>query len=168
MTGTVRKNVASLPPAAKRLKMEQGEIRYYRKGHVTLCAWKDRSTKPVLALSTAVGSGMKEVVTRRGNVVRKPKIIDQYNKGMGGVDLGDLKAYTYAREGRQVSYLSQLVVTVISFLFIDYKNLQPSMVKIFLCKSLRPYFQGCVVLHLIHASFLASNDFIAVLFILCP
>ena len=113
MTGTVRKNVATLAPSAKPLKMEQGEIKHYRKGHVTLCAWKDRSAKPVLALSTAAGSGMMEVVTRRGNVVRKPKIIDMYNKGMGGVDLGNLKAYTYAREGRQVSYLSQVVIIAI-------------------------------------------------------
>ena len=79
-----------LPPSAKRLKMEQGEIQYCHKGRVTLCAWKDRSMKPMLALFIAMGSGMMEVVTHRGNVVRKLNIIDAYNKGMGGVDRGDL------------------------------------------------------------------------------
>ena len=45
---------------------------------------------------------MVRTVSRRGRVATKPRVAALYNEGMGGVDLGDQKTYTYSDDRRQV------------------------------------------------------------------
>ena len=102
LTGTVRRNTRGIPAAAKRVRLQQGQAKFFMKGHTMFCVWKDRRPRPVLFLSTAVGRGMERRASTRGRQSTKPKVAYFYNKGMGGVDLGDQKAYSYADERRQV------------------------------------------------------------------
>ena len=73
------------------------------------CAWRDRRPRPVLFLSTSSGGGMVRTVSRRGRLATKPRVAALYNEGMGGVDLGDQKTYTYSDDRRQVKLWKKMM-----------------------------------------------------------
>ena len=56
----------------------------------------------MLFLSTAAGGGMERRASTRDSQATKAKVALVYNRSIGGVDLGDQKAYCYADERRQV------------------------------------------------------------------
>ena len=102
LTGAVRRNIRGIPPAAKKVNLQPGNAKFYLRGRTMFCAWRDRRPRPVLFLSTAAGGGMERRASTRGRQATKPKVAFFYNRGMGGVDLGDQKAYCYSDERRQV------------------------------------------------------------------
>ena len=80
---------------------ERGSIRFVRDGNIVHLQWKDK--RPVTVISTMHSAVDFVNVTRKvkeNNAVRdlelkKPKLIDDYNFAMGGVDLFDQHVSTY-------------------------------------------------------------------------
>lgn len=90
LVGTIRKNRRGLPKKVISTKLKRGH--YYAEESqdgITVLKWKDK--RDVLVLSTKHSVGFVEI-TKRGNVVRKPTIVLDYNKAKGGVDLADQMA----------------------------------------------------------------------------
>ena len=91
-TGTIRQN-RHMPNMIQNAALAEGEYKYVRQGDVLLCCYRERlRRKPVRILST------------HGKAVQdnkeKPKILDFYNKHMGGVDLADMMV-TYYNDNRK-------------------------------------------------------------------
>lgn len=98
-TGTLRKNRLNRIPIKTKAEMAKkkvprGEIDVIYKGDIVLAVWKDNS--PVYVASNKHSASTENNTCRRYNRVQKkyitvpqPGLINQYNHGMGGVDLLD-------------------------------------------------------------------------------
>ena len=91
--GTVRANRKGLPAALlpKTTKLKRGEFRRAQKDNLTYAIWMD--TKPVLTLSNFHNPAEEGTVLRRRDQVRTqvpvPKVLEDYQQHMRGVDLMD-------------------------------------------------------------------------------
>ena len=109
--GTVRSNRKGLSKAFKTVKLKKGEV-HSEKAAVddsVLCLkWMDK--RAVTLLSTLHDDTMVDVQRRsrgaRGGVesIQKPRMIDEYNKHMGGVDLSDQLVLYYGYSHRQIKW----------------------------------------------------------------
>ena len=113
--GIVRSNRSGLPKEICGLKeqkvkqLKRGENLFRQKGSVTCVTWRDR--KPVSVLATIPTSKTDQGVVQRSVKVNgtwekkdfaRPGVINLYNTYMGGVDLSDQRAVSYARLMRGV------------------------------------------------------------------
>ncbi len=101
-TGTLRTNRKFFPsdllPAAQRGLTSRGDLQFRQDGNLVATVWQD--TKPMAVLSTQHDPSCTTTVRRKkgdGSVidVTCPQAIDDYNKHMGGVDLGDQYRHYY-------------------------------------------------------------------------
>ena len=111
-TGTVRVNRKGLPKQVLKQSLQNQEVAERRKGPLLCVAYKDGNRRPVL-LSTVARAGYDNVVNRRGQNIRKPSIVQVYNKAMGGVDLSDAKLYTYLAERRTLKWTKKVFISLI-------------------------------------------------------
>lgn len=109
-TGTVRRNRAVLPDLVKKntntkskhksLKLKKGEFKWRTKEDVAFIVWQD--TKEVLFLTNAFHPKVGKTTVQRAQkggtkeVVKCPKVVKEYTKRMGGVDLFDQVKGTYS------------------------------------------------------------------------
>ncbi|CAG5000597.1 unnamed protein product [Parnassius apollo] len=94
LVGTLRKNRKRLPKEVTETKLKPGEYisRENQRG-ITVMKWRDK--REVLLLSTKHSNILKESVSKRGLVTKKPKIILSYNQAKSAVDLSDqMSAYS--------------------------------------------------------------------------
>ena len=92
-TGTVRHNRRGMPVPAELKTVNVGDSAYGRKGQIVALKWKDK--REVFMLSSATDPReFRTVNTRNFTGKRKPAVVDDYSKKMGGVDKSDqLMAY---------------------------------------------------------------------------
>ena len=91
--GTVRIDRRGLPLDFQKLKLHKGDITTFKDGALTGLKWMDK--RQVTMLSTIHDDEMIDkrrrtrLATDGVEVIKKPKIIEEYNKYMGGVDKAD-------------------------------------------------------------------------------
>ena len=111
-TGTVRQNSKG-PPKLIKNKLEPNESAFFRQDFLLATSYREKKTqkKPVLLLSSKSVADVTEVeIRQRGGgdgdrvVRRKPNVVLDYNKSMGGVDQSDMMLYAYLDERRTVKY----------------------------------------------------------------
>ena len=88
LTGTIQRNRRLLPPEIKGLKLEKGETKSFVHGQNFLF-WRDK--RDIFMASNAHGSEMLTLPSKvPGQLDRKkPKVVNDYNQAMGGVDKAD-------------------------------------------------------------------------------
>ncbi|CAG4960623.1 unnamed protein product [Colias eurytheme] len=90
LVGTLRKNRKHLPKTVISTKLKKGAyIAKESTDGITVMKWRDK--REVLVLSTKHSTRF-HTVTKRGKIVSKPKIICDYNRAKGAVDLSDQMA----------------------------------------------------------------------------
>lgn len=90
LVGTIRKNRKHIPKEVTTAKLKRGEhIARESDDGITVMKWKDK--RDVLVLSTK-HSDRFLTITKRGKAVLKPKIVIDYNRAKGAVDLSDQMA----------------------------------------------------------------------------
>ncbi|KAG8331337.1 zinc finger protein [Homalodisca vitripennis] len=116
LTGTIRRNRKNLPNDVKR-KFAVGEKKYYRSDYILTLAYREKSSqsRPVILVSS--DSQAIDVQTRRTKfgferIKNKPKVIDEYNRYMGGIDTNDMMLYAYLDERRTVKFWKKVVFNV--------------------------------------------------------
>ena len=101
--GTLRRDQKHLPKALTdknlKLKVCERKVRYESETGIMCTRWKDK--KDVFTMSTCVEDGILQV-RRAGQPKDIPKVIDTYNKNMGGVDCGDQMLTSYEIERKRV------------------------------------------------------------------
>lgn len=97
ITGTILTNRKELPKEIKKPDFSKQSTVAYRRDNTLLLGWKDK--RIVTCLTTRGDTGMSTVkrITRGGVeiIVKKPNIVLNYIKYMGGVDWTDQYALTY-------------------------------------------------------------------------
>lgn len=93
LVGTIRENRRQLPKHVVTAKLKKGQFAAAESTNgITMMKWKDK--RDVYVLSTKHSVRFYHV-NKRGNVVSKPKIVVDYNRDKGAVDLADqLAAYS--------------------------------------------------------------------------
>lgn len=137
ITGTIRMNRKLLPKEIKQ-KFDVGQTKFFKNGPLLLCGHRDKKSQKnqVLLLSTKAQNTTTEVERRvrhqtEPEIIKKPDVILQYNKFMGGVDVSDMMIYAYLDERRTIKYWKKVVFNVmsrmVSNLYILYKeNIKPT------------------------------------------
>ncbi|UYV67611.1 hypothetical protein LAZ67_5001367 [Cordylochernes scorpioides] len=87
LTGTMRLNRRSLPSSIRSKKLQPSEKLYRFRDPVLLLRWREKRSqkKPVILLSTKMHASSDEVTTASGRSVTMPAMVQEYNKGMGGI-----------------------------------------------------------------------------------
>lgn len=87
LVGTIRKNRKGLPQNVVQAKLQKGEfIAMENEDGITVLKWKDK--RDVYMLSTKHSDTLSKVV-KKGREITKPKMILDYNKSKGSVDMSD-------------------------------------------------------------------------------
>lgn len=94
LVGTVQKNRKNLPKDVINAKFRTGEYKAHEnENRITVMKWKDK--RDVLLLSTKHSSKFVKTTNNRGQEKYKPKIVVDYNKSKGAIDLSDqMTAYS--------------------------------------------------------------------------
>ena len=107
--GTVRSNRRGLSEVFKTKKLQRGDVYSEKVGQVLCLKWKDK--RDVLLLSTIHDDVAMVDILRRSRTVaggieriQKPKVIDDYNQHMGGVDQSDQLVMYYGYAHRQTKW----------------------------------------------------------------
>ena len=94
--GTARRNHKGLPPAIRDATLRRGEVISSVDDSILTLKWKDK--RDVIMLSTYYDSSMI-TKSRRSHAAEwgvedseKPKVVEDYNHNMGGVDMSKLAA----------------------------------------------------------------------------
>ncbi|XP_066958491.1 piggyBac transposable element-derived protein 4-like [Macrobrachium rosenbergii] len=111
--GTVRVSRKEMPSGLKQEKLQKGGMVAYKRRKVTAIKWKDK--KDVVLLSTVHNTEMVET-EKRGKLVKKPKLVMDYNNTMGGVDKVDqrLQDYPLTRKRRK-RYYKKIFFHIVDF-----------------------------------------------------
>ena len=107
--GTVRPNRKGLPKEELKRRLDRGQHVAWRKNELMVLKWKDK--KDVHMLSTCHNSETAEtgrVERATGTAVRKPKVIIDYNKYMGGVDRSDQLMQYHSFERKTSKYYKKV------------------------------------------------------------
>ena len=94
--GTARRNRKGLPPAVRDAPLRRGEVVSSLDDSILTLKWKDK--RDVIMLSTYHDSSMitksrRSRAAERGvEDIQKPKVVEDYNQNMGGVDTSKLAA----------------------------------------------------------------------------
>ena len=125
LTGTIRRNRKGLPALVK-TQLQPGESAYSRQGNLLACSFREKKNQknPVIMISTKSKATSRVIQTRRRGAegpieVRKPDVILQYNKYMGGVDCSDMMLYCYLDERRTLKYWKKVAFTLISRMVVN-------------------------------------------------
>ena len=87
-TGTRKANRKGLPKKLKDVKVDRGNLMVMHKENLMAAKYHDR--KIVYLLSTVETATMRDTGReRRGERLRKPNVVMEYDKYMGGVDRAD-------------------------------------------------------------------------------
>ncbi|KAJ8971209.1 hypothetical protein NQ314_000811 [Rhamnusium bicolor] len=112
LVGIMRSNRKGIPQdvAKAKLKVDETIAMENHKG-VTVLNWRDK--RNVLMLSTKYSNEVVETTRKTGQLVNKPKMVMDYNKGNSAVDLSDQMA-AYSRPLRKtVKWYRKLAIELI-------------------------------------------------------
>lgn len=88
--GTVRINRKEMPQELKLLQLEKGEAVVFSTADMAAIKWKDKKDVVLLITMHNLEFAETEKTNRyTGQKIVKPSVVIDYNKNMGGVDVGD-------------------------------------------------------------------------------
>ena len=124
--GTVRSNRRGLSEVFKSKKLQKGEV-YSEKvsdSSVLCLKWKDK--RDVLLLSTIHDDDSMVEIQRRSRsvaggieTIHKPKVIDDYNQHMGGVDQSDQLVLYYGYAHRQAKWWKRVFFHLVDLSLVN-------------------------------------------------
>ncbi len=122
MTGTMRRNLLKyLPTEVNKVKPSVGESIYFEDNNKQFLAmaYKQKKTqsKHLIMLSTFWGAS--NVPHRKKQDATNPKVVDNYNQNMGGVDSSDQVLYTYLLERKSRSWSRKVMFNIFGRLVMN-------------------------------------------------
>ncbi|XP_068085866.1 piggyBac transposable element-derived protein 4-like, partial [Anabrus simplex] len=117
ITGTIRRNRKGLPDAVKKpFKLVCNK--YFRQGPILLVGSKQKKSQKnqVVVISTRGAAIESEVPATARNInqpKRKPNVILDYNRYMGGIDTNDMMVYFYLDERRTLKFWKNVAFNII-------------------------------------------------------
>jgi hypothetical protein len=97
--GTVKPSRNGLPDEMSRVKLRTGDVNLWKKGRLIAMKWKDK--KDVYMLASINFRGNEQNASDTIKKQKKPSLVVEYNKTMGGVDRADQGMSYYSAMRRQ-------------------------------------------------------------------
>ena len=125
MIGTMRQNRIGIPLDIKTTTLKKGQWIARYKNKMMIFKWRDK--RDVLLISTIHGTNMIQK-EKRGTIITKPEVVQDYATKMGGVDLSDgmIASYTLARK-RIKKYYKKIFLHLVDVMcmnaFLLYKKM---------------------------------------------
>lgn len=109
--GTVRTNRMNMPRDLKpQISMKKGESIWKRSKELLCMLWKDKRDVTMLStMHTDAFDNTGKTDRDTGEEIRKPQVVLDYNRYMGGVDLSDFLTGTYADMRKSLKWYKKLV-----------------------------------------------------------
>ena len=132
VVGTIRKSRIGIPSDVIKTPIRKGEYVAEFKNKIMIMKWKDK--REVYFVSTVHNDNMMKIEKRK-IITKKPEVVINYNKKMGGVDLSDgiIIAYSSARK-RLKKYYKKIFLHLLDIIclnaFILYKKNNGSLSRI--------------------------------------
>ncbi|KAG5891260.1 hypothetical protein JTB14_019667 [Gonioctena quinquepunctata] len=131
LIGTLRKNRKGLPEDVISTNLKKGEITGRESSGIVVLKWKDQ--RDVLALSTCHTLQVEK--NRKNEEIRIPKLILDYNRGKGGIDLYDQlsSSSTPVRESLRWYHkiaMELLLKTAMVNAFVLFKKIRSSTINV--------------------------------------
>lgn len=122
-TGTIRKNKKGLPDAVK-TQLNVGQKVYCKQNEILALSYRQKKSqkKPVILVSSHSDATEVECTKRRhGRVTteKKPAMVSDYTKHMGGIDTFDMMLYAYLDERRTFKYWKKAVFNMFSRIVLN-------------------------------------------------
>lgn len=118
VTGTLRANRKGNPAEVVNKKLKKGQlVAQFNTDGICVIKWKDR--REILAISSEFNGQMEEVTTQRGKVLMKPKLINEYNKFMAGIDHCDQMLSYYPCEHKTLIWYKKLAVHIFQAMLLN-------------------------------------------------
>ncbi|KAH9645922.1 hypothetical protein HF086_011384 [Spodoptera exigua] len=111
LVGTLRKNRRGLPKAVVDSKLKPGEV-IARENERGICVLKWKDKRDVLMLSTKHSKGFSKI-TKKGKVIRKPRMVLAYNKTKSAVDMSDQMAAYSSPRRKTVKWYKKIGIELI-------------------------------------------------------
>ena len=114
LTGTLRRHRKGIPKKLYTVKPGVKQQYCMESADEMALAWREKKShrKPVLLYTTKEHNDMIPVVSARGRPTEKPKVVDYYNKYMGGVDMSDMMLYTYVDERKSLKMWKKVFINI--------------------------------------------------------
>ena len=120
LTGTMRRNqVKYLPNEVITAKPKVGESVYFRQGNFLSMSYRQKQSqgKPLIMLSSFYGAYNVPHRKKEDKVI--PRMVDGYNRNMGGVDSSDQVLYSYMSEQKSKSWSKKVVFNLLTRLLMN-------------------------------------------------
>ncbi|KAJ8940578.1 hypothetical protein NQ314_010656 [Rhamnusium bicolor] len=122
VTGTLRANKKGNPADILKYQLKKGEsINQHNNQGICVMKWKDR--REMLAISSEFNGELEEVTTQRGQVQRKPQLINKYNNSMSGVDHADQMLAYYSCEHKTFVWFKKLAIHMFQIMLLNFYHL---------------------------------------------
>ncbi|KAH9642821.1 hypothetical protein HF086_012315 [Spodoptera exigua] len=105
--GTLRSNRKGNPTSLVKKKLKKDEYIWLRKGKFYVSNWRDK--RQVLMLTTLDQPEMIKVTNKRGQEVKRPKEIAQYNRFMSGIDCADQMISYYSCPRKTIRWYKKII-----------------------------------------------------------
>ena len=118
--GTLRFDRKEDPKEVISKKRNKGEFDWRRNGTIVVSKWRDK--RDVLTISNMHSGKIMRVANRHGQVMFKPNIVSDYNKGMAGVYRSDQMLSYYPALRKTIRWYKKLALILIEmYLFNVHK-----------------------------------------------
>ena len=116
--GTIRSDRGKFPQAFLKAVLEKGQSVFVRKNNLLAVHWKDK--RDVYVVSSIHGNEIEEV-QRRGEkeLTNKPRMINQYNCFMNGVDKCDQMLASYSIQRKTTKWWKKLFFQMVELSIIN-------------------------------------------------
>lgn len=123
LTGTLRLNRKGVPKQLKG-KYRVGQKVYVRKGPILQMAWREKKSNKsqfIILSTNSEATSVRYTIRRNRNIIikTKPKIVHQYNRGMGGIDGTDQMLYTYLDERKNLKPWKKVIFNVLGRMVLN-------------------------------------------------
>jgi len=105
-----------MPSAVKKAKLKKGDVKFRRSGKLLALTWHDKRQVSMLSTlhdATVTDAAKTDRVT--GETIRKPSVIMEYNKYMGGVAKLDQMLEPYLSTRKTIKWYKKFFQHLLDF-----------------------------------------------------
>ena len=108
--GTARANRISIPKSLKQEVLAKGQHTYRRDDNLLMMSYNDKKDIYFLSTIHQATTGNSKKKARDGMLIKKPTVVNEYNKYMGGIDRNDAMVGNYSSVRKSLKWTTKVAM----------------------------------------------------------